>query len=106
MDDEIREEGEELDGADEVAETDDESDAGLAGEEGADDLSEEGGADDLEEGVEEYNGEIGSYEITGLVDIFDEQNNITGQFPIGSVQELPAEYGDRMVDEGNATRVE
>ena len=46
--------------------------------------------------------ETAKYRITGLVDIFDEQNNITGQFPIGSVQELPVEVGAKAVEEGRA----
>lgn len=49
--------------------------------------------------------EVAEYRITGLVDYFDEQNNIQGQFPVGSVQELPVEYGDRMVEEGQAEAV-
>lgn len=46
------------------------------------------------------------YTITGLVDIFDEQGNITGQFEIGSTQELPMEYGTRCVENGLAELVE
>lgn len=44
--------------------------------------------------------ETQKYTITGLVDIFDEQGNITGQFPIGSVQELPVEVGAKLLDAG------
>lgn len=50
--------------------------------------------------------ETAKYEIIGLVDIFDEQRNITGQFPIGSIQEMPVEYGDEQVKLGHAKRVE
>ena len=50
--------------------------------------------------------EVAKYKITGLVDIFDEQNNITGQFEIGSVQELPVEYGTKCVEAGQAELVE
>lgn len=46
--------------------------------------------------------ETAKYLITGLVDIFDEQGQITGQFPIGSVQELPVEVGDKAVEAGTA----
>lgn len=61
-----------------------------------DEVEEEAVADDVE---------TATYKITGLVDIFDEQMNITGQFPVGSVQELPVEYGTRMVAEGQAEAV-
>ncbi len=107
--DEIREDGAELDGADELAETGDELDAGSEGEEGgADDASEDGDedADELPAGVEEYEGEMASYEITGLVDYTDEGGNIVGQFPVGSIQELPTEVGDKAVEAGQATKVE
>ncbi len=46
------------------------------------------------------------YRITGLVDHFDEQGNILGQLPTGSLQELPVEYGDRCVDQGQAEKVD
>lgn len=46
--------------------------------------------------------ETRSYKITGLVDQFDEQNNITGQYPVGSVQLLPVEFGDKEVELGHA----
>lgn len=46
--------------------------------------------------------ETAKYTITGLVDQFDEQNNITGQYPIGSVQELPVEFGNKEVEAGRA----
>ncbi len=49
--------------------------------------------------------ETAKYRITGLVDIFDEQHNITGQFPIGSIQELPVEVGMKCVEEGTAEAV-
>lgn len=46
--------------------------------------------------------ETKKYTITGLVDTFDEQGNITGQFAVGSVQELPVEFGDAAVADGRA----
>lgn len=46
--------------------------------------------------------ETQKYTITGLVDIFDEQNNITGQYPIGSVQELAVDKGNAAVEAGTA----
>lgn len=49
--------------------------------------------------------ETAKYKITGLVDIYDEQMNIIGQFPIGSIQELPVEVGTNAVAEGRAEAV-
>ena len=49
--------------------------------------------------------EKAKYRITGLVDIFDEQKNIIGTFPIGSVQELPVEVGVAAVADGRAEAV-
>lgn len=49
--------------------------------------------------------EVAKYKITGLVDKFDEQMIITGQLPIGSVQELPVEYGNKCVEAGTAELV-
>ncbi len=46
--------------------------------------------------------ETAMYKVTGLVDIFDEQGNITGQYPVGSVQELTIERGQAAVDAGQA----
>lgn len=46
--------------------------------------------------------ETQKYTIIGLVDEFDEQGNITGQLPIGSVQELPVEIGNPAVEDGRA----
>ncbi len=46
-----------------------------------------------------------NYKITGLVDVFDEQGIIKGQFPVDSIQELPVVYGDRMVEEGQAEKI-
>lgn len=43
-----------------------------------------------------------AFKIIGLVDIFDEQGNITGQYPIGSVQHLPVEFGNKEVELGRA----
>jgi hypothetical protein len=42
------------------------------------------------------------YKIVGLVDKFDEQHNIVGQHPIGSVVALPVEHGDAEVEAGRA----
>lgn len=50
--------------------------------------------------------EVAKYRITGLVDYSDEQGYIRGQYPIGSVQELPVEVGDVAADDGRAERVE
>ncbi len=49
--------------------------------------------------------ETAKYKITGLVDIFDEQHNITGQYPIGSVQELSVDQGTKAVADGVAEAV-
>lgn len=49
--------------------------------------------------------EVANYRITGLVDKFDEQMNIIGQFEIGSVQELPVEVGTKLVADGRAEAV-
>lgn len=50
--------------------------------------------------------EVAKYRITGLVDYSDEQGYIRGQYPIGSVQELPVEVGDVAANDGRAERVE
>lgn len=63
--------------------------------------------DTIADDVEEYEGEMGKYRITSpLVDIFDEQGIITGQFPIGSIQEVPTVVGDQWVVDGRAEKVE
>lgn len=49
--------------------------------------------------------ETAKYRITGLVDIFDEQGVITGQYPVGSVQELSVEAGVAAVADGRAEAV-
>ena len=49
--------------------------------------------------------ETAKYKIVGLVDKYDEQGNITGQYPVGSVQELPVEQGVNEVAEGRAEAV-
>lgn len=46
--------------------------------------------------------ETAKYKVTGLVDIFDEQGQITGQYPIGSVQELTIARGTAAVEAGQA----
>lgn len=46
--------------------------------------------------------EKAAYKITGLVDIFDEQGLITGQYPIGSVQMLTIARGTAAVEAGQA----
>lgn len=83
-------------------------DATETGETGADDASQVG-ADDASEGSvggATSDVEVAEYKITGLVDTTDEQGNITGQLPIGSVQELPVVVGDKAVSEGRAEKVE
>jgi len=50
--------------------------------------------------------ETGLFTITGLVDYNDEQGNIIGQYPIGSVQELPLEVGQREIEKGVAEAAE
>lgn len=50
--------------------------------------------------------EMAQYEITGLVDFSDEQGNIRGQLPVGSIQSLPIVVGDKAVADGQAKRVE
>jgi len=49
---------------------------------------------------------IKSYRILGMVDYTDEQGNIVGQLPVGSVHELPAYVGDLAVEEGRAEEVQ
>lgn len=46
--------------------------------------------------------EKAAYKVTGLVDIFDEQGQITGQYPVGSVQMLTIARGQAAVDAGQA----
>lgn len=46
--------------------------------------------------------ETANYKITGLVDIFDEQGQIRGQYPVGSVQELTVERGNAAIEAGQA----
>ncbi len=48
--------------------------------------------------------EKASFTIIGLVDIFDPQGNIVGQYPVGSVQQLDVEFGDKQVELGLAER--
>lgn len=50
--------------------------------------------------------QVAKYKITGLVDYFDEQGVVAGQFPIGSEQELPVEVGQKHVESGNAELIE
>lgn len=50
--------------------------------------------------------DVAKYKITGLVDYFDEQGNIAGQFTRGSIQYLPKEVGDRAVEDGQAEMVQ
>lgn len=49
--------------------------------------------------------ETANYKITGLVDIFDEQGQITGQYPVGSIQELDVDKGIAAVEAGQAEAV-
>jgi len=51
-------------------------------------------------------GPVALYKITGLVDIFDVQGVIRGQYALGSEQELSVVEGDKAVELGNATKVE
>ena len=48
---------------------------------------------------------LAQYRITGMVDQFDEQGVIRGQYPNGSIQELPANIGDRAVEAGQAEKM-
>lgn len=45
-----------------------------------------------------------SYRITGLVDHFNEQGFIDTQYPVGSIQILTTEQGDKAVQDGQAER--
>ncbi len=105
MDDEIiRENDEEVDpieseeksaeGAEDTEVAGDESDEEVAGETG-----------ESAEGAE-YDGPMGNYTVTGLVDFSDEQGNIRGQLPVGSVQHVPTAVGDKWVEAGQAEKVE
>ena len=49
---------------------------------------------------------IKSYRILGMVDYTDEQGNIRGQLPVGSVYQMPAYVGDLAVEEGRAEEVQ
>lgn len=62
-------------------------------------------SDTLNPPLEAVEVETATYKITGLVDVFNEQGEITGQLPIGSEQELPVEYGDKCVENGTAEKV-
>lgn len=106
---------------DDLEKRDDELETGATGEEELDEteleddeLGETGESDpELDTAID--NGEVptgaiedvetAEYEITGLVDTFDEQGNITGQLPVGSIQTLPVVVGDKAVSEDRAKRV-
>lgn len=83
---------------------DDEFETGATGEVEDDELGETGetGEDDPDATADV---EVARYRITGLVDIFDEQGVITGQFPVGSIQELPVAVGTKAVADGQAEAV-
>lgn len=83
-----------------------EGEEGVLGATGADEENEIIDEPVIEENVDTVEVETAQYVITGLVDTYDEQHNITGQYPIGSEQELPIEFGDAAVEDGRATRVE
>lgn len=113
--DEIRDETQVGDSATDTGAVDgvaDQGDGASTNDEGADTSLSDTADDEVKEDnddaadAEPVEVETGNYRITGLVDQFDEQNNITGQFPIGSVQELPVEYGASMVEAGSAELVE
>lgn len=48
------------------------------------------------------------YKITGFVNVMDANGEVSGseQYPVGSVQELPVEYGAKAIALGNAELVE
>lgn len=76
------------------------------GEDGDDELETAIDNGEVPEGAVEVDVETAEYTITGLVDTMDEQGNITGQLPIGSVQTLPVVVGDKAVADGRAEKVE
>lgn len=65
----------------------------------------------VEEAVDNVDEEVAvptaTYKITAeYVDHFDEQNNIIGTFGVDEVVELTVEYGDKLVEDGRAEKVE
>lgn len=97
-----------LEGADQGSEDNGTDGAGEEGA-GADQGNSDGDAavdDGSLEGGEVEEVETAMYRITGLVDIFDEQGQITGQFDVGSEQELPVSVGDAAVLDGRAERID
>lgn len=52
--------------------------------------------------AKEYDGEIGSYKITGEAPYTDEAGEFKGNFDIGSIVPLPKEIGDKFVADGVA----
>ncbi len=46
------------------------------------------------------------YKIIGFVQAIDADGNSTGEFPIGSVQDLPLDFGAKCVEAGTAELVE
>jgi hypothetical protein len=87
-------------------------DAGGEVPEGENEESQEGENEESQEGeILEEDGvpldeTIKSYRILGMVDFTDEQGNIRGQLPVGSVQQLPAYAGNLAVEEGRAEEVQ
>ena len=49
---------------------------------------------------------LAQYRITGMVDQFDEQGVIRGQYAAGSIQTLPETVGDAAVEAGQASKVQ
>ena len=84
-------------------------------EEGVTTQSEQGAPEETPEETQEETQEdeqtpaesvgLAQYRITGMVDQFDEQGVIRGQYPNGSIQELPANIGDRAVEAGQAEKM-
>jgi len=96
---------EEVKGDDEIDADDKDEETDATGETGEEDSSSENGPVENTDDVEEV--EKASYKITAeLVDKFDEQNNIVGTFAVDEVAELPVEYGDKLVEDGRAEKVE
>lgn len=58
---------------------------------------------DLPPGVEEYDGPMGVYKITGEAAYTDEHGVHSGFLPVGSECELPTEVGDDFVAKGGCS---
>lgn len=55
--------------------------------------------------VEEYNGPMAKYKITGVASFTDEKGEKQGELEVGSIQNLPKEIGDQFVTDGVAVEV-